>query len=212
MRSPASRPGLFAAARSVVQDGCRRKPRGTHTAWPVAGVWLVAVLASLLGSGPLSADQDPNQVKAEMLCNIAKFVQWPDAAFAQTKGQLVCTILGEDELAVALAVTLSRRSIGGHPVFVRCVSRAQDVKGSQILYIASSEQANVAEALKLTKGTAALTVADTEGFAARGGMVNFALIDSRVRFEINVAHAEQEGLKISSKVLALANVVAQNED
>jgi len=171
-------------------------------------VVLLGVAVATLGPAVVrAAPADQNEVKANMLWNIAKFVRWPEGAFEKTQGQLVFTILGEDPLAEALAVTLSTKSINGRPVFVHFARRPQDAAGSQILYIAASEHARMADVLKAIDGSPALTVADSSGFVVRGGMVDFALELDKVRFEINQAQAEKAGLKISAKLLALAHVV-----
>jgi hypothetical protein len=176
----------------------------------VALVALACVAATAtLWPAATHADEatDQNQIKANMLWNIAKFVRWPDGAFDKTRGQLVFTILGEDPLAEALAVTLSTKTINGRPVFVHFARRPQDAAGCQILYIAASEHGRMGEVLRAIDGSWMLTVADTSGFVVRGGMVDFALELDKVRFEINQARAEKAGLKISAKLLALAHVV-----
>jgi hypothetical protein len=151
--------------------------------------------------------QDPHEIKADMLYNIAKFIRWPDHCFSRTHGQLIVAILGDDPLAEALAATLSQRSVNGRPVFVRVVRRVQDAAGCQIIYVASSESGRMAEVIHAVEGTPALTVADSTGFVAVGGMVDFASENERVRFEINQSRAEHAGLRISAKLLALAHVV-----
>jgi hypothetical protein len=150
---------------------------------------------------------DVNETKAEMLWNIAKFVQWPEASLATSHGQIVFTILGEDDLAAQLANLLSTKTINGKPVFVRFARRAQDARGSQILYVAASEAQHLDAVLMEVAGAPVLTVADAPAFAAHGGMVGFAADSGRVRFEINLGHAERSGLRISAKLLALARVV-----
>jgi len=168
----------------------------------------LAALAIVLAAAPaLALAVGVNETKSEMLWNIAKFVQWPDASLANSKGQLVFTILGEDDLAVELATLLSSKTINGKPVFVRFARRAQDARGSQILYVASSETARMETVLMEVAGAPVLTVADTPAFAASGGMVGFAEESGKVRFEINLGHAERSGLRISAKLLALARVV-----
>jgi len=142
-----------------------------------------------------------------MLYNIAKFIKWPESSFAKSDGQLVFTILGDDALAEALAANLSTRTVNGRPVFVRMVRRVQDAAGSQIVYIASSESSRMNEVLRAMEGSPSLTVADSTGFVALGGMVDFADANARIRFEINQARAEHAGLKISAKLLMLARVV-----
>lgn len=162
---------------------------------------------TILGPAAESRAADVNETKSEMLWNIAKFVQWPDEALANSKGQIVFTILGEDDLAVQLATLLSSKTINGKPVFVRFARRAQDARGSQILYVASSETEHLDAVLLEVSGAPVLTVADTPAFAAHGGMVGFASDSGKVRFEINLGHAERSGLRISAKLLALARVV-----
>jgi len=170
-------------------------------------VTAVAIVAGGTAGVAPAAEPDSREVKADMLYNIAKFIKWPEQSYAHTDGQLVFTILGDDALAEALAANLSTKTINGHPVFVRVVRRVQDATGSQILYIASSEANRLGEVLKAVEGSPALTVADSSGFVALGGMVDFSDAHERIRFEINQARAERAGLKISAKLLALARVV-----
>lgn len=150
---------------------------------------------------------DVNQTKANMLWNIAKFVEWP-GIHTDTEAPLVFTILGEDELAVELAGVLSSKTVNGHPVFVRFARRPQDAKGSQILYVAESELAHMTDVLAVVDTSAVLTVSDAPGFAAHGGMVGFSAEGDRVRFEVNLGQAERTGLKLSAKLLALARLVS----
>jgi hypothetical protein len=57
------------------------------------------------------------------------------------------------------------------------------------------------------KGTNVLTVGEMSQFALNGGMIQFTLIDKQVQFEINLEAASHAGLKISSRLLALARIV-----
>ena len=148
-----------------------------------------------------------NQAKANLLHNIAKFVEWPGIVPGQDT-PLVFTILGEDALAVELAGVLSTKAVNGHPVFVRFARRPQDARGSQILYLAASEAAHLDAVLAAVDTSAVLTVSDAPGFAAHGGMVGFSTEGERVRFEVNLAKAERTGLKLSAKLLSLARLVS----
>ncbi len=164
----------------------------------LAGASLCALVA------PLRADV--NQTKANMLWNIAKFVEWPNL-HEDIEAPLVFTILGEDELAVELAGVLSSKTVNGRPVFVRFARRPQDAKGSQILYVAASEILRLQDVLAVVDSAAVLTVSNAPGFAAHGGMVGFSAEGDRVRFEVNLGQAERTGLKLSAKLLALARLV-----
>jgi hypothetical protein len=171
------------------------------------------VSASLVACALPARAADVNQAKANLLWNIAKFVEWPGITPTSAKDvPLIFTILGEDELAVELAGVLSSKTVNGHPVFVRFARRPQDAKGSQILYVAASELARMTDVLAAVDTSAVLTVSDAPGFAGRGGMVGFASEGDRVRFEVNLGQAEKTGLKLSAKLLALARLVSDTAE
>jgi len=153
------------------------------------------------------APPDVNQAKANMLFNIAKFVEWPGLS-PDKSTPLVFTILGEDELAAQLAGLLSTKTVNGRPVFVRFARRPQDAKGSQILYLAASESDLLGSVLAAVDSSAVLTVSDAPGFAARGGIIGFATEGEHVHFEVNLGQAERGGLKLSAKLLSLAHLVS----
>lgn len=188
---------------SVATITARTPIRGHRFGLRVASVAL-ALLPTLVPPTALG-DGAENDTKAEMLFNIAKFVSWPSAGGANG-GQIVFAILGEDDLAGAITATFSTRTIHGREVFVRFIRRVEDVRGAQILYIASSTHEQIPAVLTALRGQSVLTVADQAGFAAQGGMVNFVRQDDRVRFEINPATAERSRLKISAKLLMLAKL------
>jgi len=173
-------------------------------------VWWFAGLVIALAAPPAHAERDPLAIKADMLFNIVKFVQWP-AGTATPNGDLTFAILGDDELASVIAATFSTRSIGGHQVFVRCIRRIEDAKDCQVLYVAASESARVPQVVESLSGKCVLTTSDVPGFAAGGGMVNFVQENEKVRFEINPGSAERARLKISAKLLALARIVAESQ-
>jgi hypothetical protein len=57
-----------------------------------------------------------------------------------------------------------------------------------------------------------LTVGEADRFAQRGGMIGFVLENNRVRLDINRAAAESAGLRVSSKLLAVARMVKPDGD
>ena len=49
-----------------------------------------------------------------------------------------------------------------------------------------------------------LTVSDAAAFTEKGGIIQFKLIENKVRFRINADAASSAGLTVSSKLLSLA--------
>ena len=74
-------------------------------------------------------------------------------------------------------------------------------------FVSSSEADHIADVLRRVADKPVLTVSDIDGFAARGGILNFVLRDKKIRFVINVQAADRAGLKLSSRLLKLAEIV-----
>ena len=90
---------------------------------------------------------------------------------------------------------------------VRRVEDLACVTWCRIVFITKSAEMEPELVVNSLGAASILTVGETAGFAANGGMVNFTNDQSKVRFEINQGAARRAGLKISSKLLRLAELV-----
>jgi hypothetical protein len=71
----------------------------------------------------------------------------------------------------------------------------------------SASSQEQAAAIRQTRGAPVLLVGDSAGFAEQRGGVGFYIEQNKVRFAISTAAANEQHLKISSKLLALAKLV-----
>jgi hypothetical protein len=79
--------------------------------------------------------------------------------------------------------------------------------GCQILFVDDSEASRMVDILEKAAALPILTVGEDEQFAQNGGIINFVLKNGKVRLEIDLAAAKKVGLTVSSKLLAVADVV-----
>jgi len=157
-------------------------------------------------AGPLpSSSRDEYEVKAAMLYNFAKFVDWPAAALAPG-APFVIGIVGNDPFGIRFDASLRDKAVNGHPIVVRRFALADDMKGCQVLFLSAADPARARRVLQSFARAPVLTVGEGEHFAAIGGVIGFVMDDRRVRFEINLDAAHRAGLQISSKLLRLATV------
>ena len=146
------------------------------------------------------------EVKAAFIHNIAKFVEWPAAA--TSAGPLKLCILGQDPFGSALDA-LRGKTVHDKPWEVLHTNSDTSLRECGVLFVASSERNNLRQVLDATKGSAVLTVGDSEGYAERGIMVNLYLQDNMVRIEVNLDASKRAGLNISSQLLKLARIVQE---
>jgi hypothetical protein len=171
-------------------------------------LWVLgAVVLCLSGVSAQSPTADEYQVKATFLYNFAKFVEWRPSSFPDASAPLRICVFGQDPFGQELRDITSEKTVNGRRLQVDQVVDLQLARTCHILFIASSEKAQLKRIFENLRGTDVLTVGDTKGFAELGGIINFVLENDRVHFEVNRKAAEQAGLQISSKLLSVAKRV-----
>jgi hypothetical protein len=100
-----------------------------------------------------------------------------------------------------------RESLGGKPVVIKRLPRAQDAPACHILFINSTEGRDLKDILAAIDDSSVLTVSDMPDFSKRGGMIQFVSQGDRIRFEINLDGAERSHLIFPSELLKVAVAV-----
>ena len=154
----------------------------------------------------MSETANEYEVKAAFLYKFASFVEWPPDPPSPT---LCIGVVGQDPFGSMLEGVVKGKSINGRNFQIRRYKSAQDAVACHIIFISSSERSRLRSVLDRLRGSAALTVSDNPGFCESGGMIDFEILDQKVRFAINQEAAEQAHLKLSSKLLNVAIYVSQ---
>lgn len=148
------------------------------------------------------------QVKAIFLYNFSHFVEWPVGAFASPEAPFVIGILGDDPFQARIDEAIRGEQINGHPLVVHRFHHLEEVAGCQILFIASSEGAQLSHILVALNHSSTLIVSDLDRSAERGVMIQFVTENNRIRLRINVGSAHRAGLTLSSNLLRPAEIVS----
>jgi len=163
------------------------------------------MLAAALAGAALTTAPGPPRVeeyrlKAAVLYNLAKFVDWPEDAFADASAPLVVCVLGADPFGQALDDTLKGHMVGGHPAVARRI--AEMAAGCHVLFVGDIRR--LPAVIDRVHDSSVLTVGESAGFVDQGGMIGLTTENDRVRFDVNLTAAERAHLKISARVMALA--------
>jgi hypothetical protein len=149
---------------------------------------------------------DEYQVKAAFLYNFAKFVEWPAGTFANANDPIGICIVGQNPFGSTLENMVQGKKVGDRAFVVRRLPDTQQAKSCQILFIGAGEWKRVRALLEVLKGSPVLTVGETDDFTGFGGVIAFQLEGPRVRIQIALGTAERSKLRISSKLLSLAEI------
>lgn len=146
-----------------------------------------------------------NEVKVAFVYNFAKFVEWPPAAFPDTKAPMSLCVVGSDSMAEALEI-LNGQKAQGRTIRVRQSTGTEGPGACQLFYVCTSEKGRLQQTLARFPSQT-LSVGDMDGFAQTGGAINFVKAGNRILFEVNIDAVQRAGLKISSQLLTLARII-----
>jgi hypothetical protein len=158
---------------------------------------------------PLNGETVEYPVKLAFLYNFAKFVEWPAGSYTSPGASLAICVVGHDPFDADIEEGLRTRNARGHPIRVQRLGLADRLTLCQMVFIPVTEKDRAGEIVRSLKGSNVLTVGETEGFAAMGGVINLTIERSGVHFEINRLAADRAHLKISSQLLSLARIVTE---
>ena len=174
-------------------------------------VQVLALLASALLASPChAADAEPvleRRVKAAFLYQFIPYVDWPSAALGSPDEPIVIAVVGSDETVAELTEVIGGRTTKGRAVVVRRWRESDLAGGAHIVYVRRSESARLPAIARAAQASGTLVVSETEGALGLGSMINFQIVDGRVRFDVALPPVEAAGLRISSRLLAVARDV-----
>jgi hypothetical protein len=146
------------------------------------------------------------EVKAAFLLKFAGFVEWPADTFAKPDDPLVIGVAADDEIAGFLEQLASGRRVEGRPVTVRRLPDAGPFAGVHILLAGRRGKPRLRD-LIASAGGPVLVVTQQPGALRLGSVINFSTESGRVRFAVSLASAEARKLKLSARLLAVAQNV-----
>lgn len=164
---------------------------------------VVLLVLSVSPAAALAEETPPRWV--EHLYHLTKFVEWPDHAFSGPAAPL--TICFEGERRVADVRGLESRTSRGRRIAVRSGRRSG---GCNIVVYADAPSVAPGDARAVRSEV--LTVGRGRDFVRSGGMVAF--VDGEgdeLRLAVNPDAADRGGLRVSSRLLRVADIVSSAE-
>lgn len=155
--------------------------------------------------GPAQAAGSERRVKAEFLYKFLGYTEFPATAFADAASPVQIGVAGSDDMLAELTRTVAGRTLNGRPITIKPVREGEAHGPLHLLFVAGSD---CALAARLLRGiTAKLPVTECEGGLQAGSVINFRMVDEHVRFDVSLDAAEKNNVRLSSRLLNVANHV-----
>lgn len=178
----------------------------------------VVSLGALLGFATHAAAQQADEprdaseesIKAAYLYRFADYVEWPETRSAGTR--FTIGVLGAPALADELAGMTAGARADGRAVRVQRLEAEDSLEDLDVLFVGARERGRLAELLAPVRGLPVLTVTESDDALREGSIINFTIRDRNVRFEVGLDTAVESGLKLNSRLLAVAERVVQTPE
>jgi hypothetical protein len=148
-------------------------------------------------------------IKAAYLYKFAGYVEWTTARFPAPDAPIEIGVAGDPTLAEELASITVGRSVEGRSITARAIAATDAVDSLEILFIAGPDSSALERLLAAASAgpQPILTVTESAAEPPKGSMINFVVDRERVRFEVDLDAAERDGVKLNSRLLAVARRV-----
>ena len=179
-------------------------PTGLLKAFGIVMLFLFAGCATVCSQ---TAAPKEYQIKAVFLYNFTHFINWPEEAFENQYAPFIIGIVGKDPFGPALADAIADERIGSHLIRIKRFNSIKEIEKCHILYIGTPDPDEIKSILSAVAKQNILTVSDSPNFIRWGGMIRFYTDQNKIRLQINNTLAKAAGLKISSKLLRVSQVL-----
>lgn len=186
-------------------------PRRTHFTAPSRRRMLLALGLALAGPGLAGTGRTPtpDEVKAAYVHRFAGFVEWPAASFSSVDAPIVVGVAGGAGVHRELSQIVAGRLVQGRAMLVLELGEPREASAVHVLVIGRSAWKRAGDWIAASKGLPVLVVTDMPQGLERGATLAFVEVDSRLRFEASVPAADQAGIRLSSRLLSVAERVVK---
>ncbi|HEX6004726.1 MAG TPA: YfiR family protein [Burkholderiales bacterium] len=180
--------------------------------WRGRALALLALLAvaGWHGNAARAAESEvtlEQRVKAAFLFKMASYAEWPAGAFPKGETPFTIGVVGAEPIAAELSRIVQGRTAHHRPIAVRRASADDKLDGLHILFVGQEHRERIRRFAAGAQQQSTLLVTEWEGALDEGSMVNFVLAEGRVRFRVALDAIRKAGLKLSSRLLAVADEV-----
>ncbi|MDB5937054.1 MAG: hypothetical protein JWQ01_4398 [Massilia sp.] len=172
---------------------------------------LLLPLAAMLNASPAVAETGAvaleRSVKAAFIYKFLGYTEFPAYTFADAGAPVVIGVVGSEEMAGELGRIVAGRTVDSRPIAVRQMREGDNV-GVHLLFVAGADCGRATRVLRQSSAPMLLVTECGNGLEA-GSIINFKIVDQRVRFDVSLDAADKNNIKLSSRLLTVANHVSK---
>lgn len=140
-------------------------------------------------------------IKASYLYNFSKNVDWPSE---HKQGNFIISVMGGGNLHAELVKKYNDKQIGSQQIEIRKLSKTLNISHCHVLFVGNEYTDILPDISHALKDRPTLIIADHQGALDMGAAVNFVVVDSHFKFELDQENATDRNLFVGSTIKSLA--------
>ena len=147
------------------------------------------------------------KVKAAFLYKFLGYTEFPASALGEAGAPVIIGVVDADDLAAELTRIVSGRTVMSRPIQVKVFREHEAPGGVHLLFVGGADSVRVRNILRSAQPAPMLLVTEAEDGLRQGSVINFRIVEERVRFDVSLEAADKHSVKLSSRLLTVANQV-----
>ncbi len=172
----------------------------------LAAVTILALMQPLCAQTP---EADEYEVKAALLLNVVKLVDWPPAKAADSTSAFLICVMNSADMESALNRALTKngaRTPGGRPIATLKATPASVPSQCEVIFVGGTDRRRTQSVLQTVARLPILSIGESESFAGQGGMIALLATGDHIQVEVNLPATQTAGLTVSSRLLRIATL------
>jgi hypothetical protein len=167
----------------------------------------ILCFAGLASADKIKPPQIEHKIKAAFIFKFASYIEWPPSTFANAVNPLMIGVVGADEIFAELTTITRGNRINDRAVEITSLTPDDSLANVHILFIGKDADNHLSQLLANVQSQPILTVTETRGALNSGSIINFVPVNEYIRFEISVENAELNDIKVSARLLGVAQKI-----
>lgn len=182
-----------------------RRGEMSHNGLPAIMIMMMLFSFCILQS--LNSQSTEYELKAVAFQKLSLFIDWPEEAFESTGNEFIIGVIQNNPFGSLLETVYENVKIKERKVKIVYLRDIEKIGGCHLLFIPKMSFNEVNKILNAVGRKPVLTIADSEGFAEAGCLINFYNYSGKLRFEVNQKAMLEAGFSIDFKLLNVSKIV-----
>lgn len=190
-----------------------RRFHAAHRSRQLLLVTMVTMCVALFApTYSLAAEPTPvaeDQIKAAMIYKFLSYVDWPAHRTQKANEPFEIVFMGGHDIYQELREIVAGVSIAGRSIELRRAKNIASIGEPHAIFVGRDSEHHLNKLASLARQRSFLVITENEDGLVFGSTINLKIKDGRMGFGVSLAAAENAGLRLSARLLAIAHQVEQ---